>query len=223
MPEPIPSAIYARVSPTTHVKTPEGVHQSIQESIRICQEAAERDGNPVVKIYIDEYVSGKSSKDMPEFQKMLKEGLSGEWKRLYLRRVNRFGRTWHGSAKAASELIEAGISIKFVEEGVDTLNPLGKGIMSFFFDIAEKDRLDILENTKRGRERAKIKGTRSGKPWGHPKKDVNIKSIRQLRLMPVNERPTWKQLSKDYNISISGMIKRLKDAGYWDKERRCVK
>lgn len=219
----IPSVIYARVSPTTHIKTDADIHQSIQESLVLCRRAAELEGNNIIAEYVDQYVSGKSAEFMKQFQKMMEDARAGKFKRIYCRRVNRFGRNRADMIFAELELTKLGITIKFVESGIDTGAPMGKSIMAIMSELAEMDRQDILENTKRGRERARKEGTRSGKPWGHPKKEVNIKSIRQLRMMPVKDRPTWKQLSKDYNISISGMIKRLKDAGYWDYEKRCVR
>jgi DNA invertase Pin-like site-specific DNA recombinase len=218
----IPSAIYARVSPTKHIKTPEGLHQSLDEAIRICKEDAAREGNLVVKIYIDQYVSGKNVKDMPQFQEMLADArqvATCPWKRLYNRRVDRFGRSWHGSAKASAELVELGYSLKFTEDGVDTDKPLGKGIMSFLFEMAERKRNDIIEDTKRGRERARKEGV----VFGCPKKDIDVNSLHHLRKLPKSERPSWKSLRKTFNASPTLLIQRLKDAGYWDEEKGCVK
>ena len=224
MSEQIQSVIYARVSPTKHIKTENDLHQSLEESINICKKDAEHEGNTIITVYKDEYVSGKSSKDMPQFNKMLSDAKAGLFKRVYCRRVNRFGRNRKDMVSAEILLSELGVSIKFIENGIDTAKPFGKSIMAILAELAEQERNEIQENTERGRERLRNgMPTRSGKPWGHPKKNVNIKSIRQLRMMPIKERPTWKQLSKDYNISISGMIQKLKDAGYWDEDRRCVK
>ncbi len=217
----IPSAIYARVSPTKHIKTPEGLHQSLEEAIRICKEDAAREGNPIVKIYIDQYVSGKNMKVMPDFQNMLKDARQGDaciWKRLYCRRVDRFGRSWHGAAKASAELIEMSFSLKFSEDGVDTNNPLGKGIMSFLFELAERKRNDIIEDTKRGRVTARGKGV----VFGAPKKDIDVNSLRHLRKLSKSERPSWKSLSKTFNASPTLLIQRLKDAHFWDEGKGCV-
>lgn len=223
MVESIQSVIYARVSPTKHVKTGNDVHQSLEEAITICQKDAEHEGNNIVKIYKDEYISGKFSKEMPAFNEMLKDAKNGLFKRIYCRRVNRFGRNRKDMVTAEIQLTSIDVSIKFVENGIDTAKPFGKSVMAIFAELAEQERVEIEENTKRGRERALREGTRSGKPFGHPKKEINIKAIRQLRLLPIIDRPTWKQISKDYNISVSVIIQKLKDAGYWDKDKRQVK
>ena len=62
---------YHRVSPTLHKKGESGLHSSLEESIRICHQDAKHDGYEIVHDYIDEYVSGKSTKHMIDFNNML--------------------------------------------------------------------------------------------------------------------------------------------------------
>jgi DNA invertase Pin-like site-specific DNA recombinase len=215
------AVIYARVSPTKHIKTPEDVHASLAESIRVCRTDAEREGDEILEEYIDEYVSGKSSKFMPNFQKMITDAEHGEFDRVYCRRVNRFGRNRADMITAQILLEKLGVSIKFVEDGIDTLKPFGKSIMAVLAELAQQDREEILRNTERGRIAAKERGVKFGKP----KKEFNVRAIRQLRLLPINnpDRPTWSQLEKDYGVTRSTIIARLKEHGYWDHERRTVK
>ncbi len=237
----IPSAIYLRVSPTTKIKTEGELHDSLMESLSVCKRDLEHEGNFPVAIYIDEYISGKFSNAMPGFQRMLNDARNGTntsldkdmihignpprtpWKRMYARRVNRFGRNRADMISAEIELSKLGITLKFSENGVDTGKTFGKSMMAFLSEIAEMDRLDIIENTKRGRDLAKIKGTKSGKPFGHPKKELNINLIRSARLAPVKERSSWMQLEKDLGASRTIMIQKLKDAGFWDEVKGCVK
>ncbi len=49
----IPSAIYLRVSPTTHVKTTSDLHTSLLESLNICLRDIKNEGNEVIALYID--------------------------------------------------------------------------------------------------------------------------------------------------------------------------
>lgn len=236
----IPSAIYARVSPTTHIKTENDLHQSLQEAIEICKREAAHEGNPIVAIYYDEYVSGKDAKNMLDFQHMLDDAEKGintaikggdqktSWKRIYSRRVNRFGRNRSDMVKAEIKLTELGISLKFVENGIDTAIPFGKTLMAALAELAQMDLEKIAEDTKRGRDDVLLHGkpTKTGRPFGRPKKELNIQAIRQLRLLPVEERlkyGRWKQISKDFGASVSVIIQKLKDAGFWDYEKRCVK
>lgn len=224
MPETIPSAIYARVSPTKHIKTDNDLHQSLEEAIEMCRKDAEHEGNPVVKIYKDEYISGKSSQQMVDFNNMLQDAEKGLFKRIYCRRVNRFGRNRADMIHAELKLTELGVSLKFLENGIDTAKPFGKSIMAVLAEVAQMDLDEISANTKRGRDDVLIHGkpTKTGRPFGRPKKDLNLKAIRQLRLLPINDRPTWKQISKDYNASVSVILSKLTDAGLWDKNKRCI-
>lgn len=236
MPEPIPSAIYARVSPTKHIKTDNDLHQSLEEAIEMCRKDAEHEGNKIVAVYYDEYVSGKSVKQMTDFSHMLDDATNQKntatkggdgitpWKRIYCRRVNRFGRNRADMIHAELKLTEIGVSLKFIENGIDTAKPLGKSLMAVLAEVAQMDLDEISANTKRGRDDVLIHGkpTKTGRPFGRPKKDINIKAIRQLRLLPINDRPTWKQISNDYKASVSVILQKLTDAGYWNKEKRCI-
>ena len=223
-------AIYARVSPTVHKKTLSDLHDSLEETIRACTKDSENEGNTVVATYIDEYISGKSSKEMPAFNRMLTDArnktntaLRGDgktsWTRIYCRRVNRFGRNRSDMIKAEIELTELGYTLKFTEQGIDTGKPFGKSVMGIMAEQAEEDRKDILINTQRGRERAMAEGVK----FGQPKKEINVDALRNARLMPVDKRPTWSECKKMFGATPSTLIKALKDNGYWDLDKRTVK
>lgn len=209
------SVIYARVSPTKHIKSDSDIHVSIEESISLCRADANHEGNEITKEYIDQYVSGKSSKEMPAFNQMLIDGREHKFERIYCRRVNRFGRNRADMIKAEIELSELGITIKFVENGIDTAKPFGKSIMAILADLAEMERVEILNNVKRGREAAILKGVK----FGQPKKQLNVDLVRRERLAGT----PWYQLSNDLKVSVPLMIRRLKEADYWDYTRRTVK
>jgi len=221
--------IYARVSPTVHKKTISDLHDSLEETIRVCTKDAENEGNKVVAIYIDEYISGKSSKLMPDFNRLLSDARGktntatrGDhkttWARIYCRRVNRFGRNRSDMIKAEIELTELGYTLKFTEQGIDTGKPFGKSVMGIMAEQAEADRIDILANTQRGRERAMDEGVK----FGQPKKQIKVDALRNARLMPVEKRPTWNECTEMFGASPSTLIKALKDAGYWDYDKRTV-
>jgi len=123
--------------------------------------------------------------------------------------------------KAQIELDELGITLKFVENGLDTAQPFGRSIMAFMAELAQMEREEILENTKRGREFAKARGQQ----FGPHKKELDVKLIRKMRLLPANDpdKPTWKKLENMFNVKRSTMIARLKEEGYWDYEKKTVK
>ena len=206
--------IYARVSPTKHLKEFTELHASLEEALLMCRRDAEREGYKVVKEYIDEYISGKTSKYMLSFSEMLEDAKQRGFSRIYSRRVNRFGRNRVDMVKAQMDLEDLGVTLKFVENGFDTAQPFGKSTMAFMAEIAEMEREEILENTKRGRIAAKERGVK----FGPKKKEIDIKLVRKMRLLPANDpdKPTWEKLEKLFGVKRSTIIRRLKEAGYWD-------
>ena len=212
---------YHRVSPTLHKKGDSGIHSSLEESIRICHLDAKHDGYEIVHDYIDEYISGKSTKYMIDFNKLIADSKNKpEWDKIYCRRVNRFGRNRSDMVRSEIELTDLGFTLKFVENGIDTGKPFGKSIMALLAEMAEQDRVEILENIKRGRDKALAEG----KHFGKPRKEINVVSIRRLRMTPIPEgRPSWDSLEKDYGVSRTTMIRRLKESGYWDFDNNTVK
>lgn len=224
------AAIYARVSPTKHIKTVDGLHQSLDEAIKMCKEDAEREGYTVVATYVDQYISGKSSKTLPDFNRMMDDARTGkntaergdhktQWNRIYCRRVNRFGRNRADMIQAEIELTNLDITLKFVELGIDTRVLMGKSMMALLAELAEEDRKEIIENTKRGRKDAMMRGVK----FGRKKKEIDVKSLRKVRLMPVNERPNWKKCEVMFGACTTVLINALKDAEFWDYEKRTVK
>ncbi len=215
--------IYARVSPTKHMKEYTDLHASLEEALIICRRNAENEGYTVIKEYVDEYISGKDSKQMKSFNSMLSDAKNKQFTRVYTRRVNRFGRNRNDMLRAQIELEELNISLKFVENGIDTAQPFGKSMMAILAELAQMEREQILEDTRRGREAAKLRG----QPFGPKEKDlkISLKLVRKLRLLPASDtdRPTWEKLESMTGVTRSTIISKLKKAGYWDYTNKCVK
>jgi len=210
---------YHRVSPTNRKKGESGIHTSLEESIRITHKDAEYEGFKIIHDYVDEYISGKSTKLLPDLNTMMNDARTNKHgdtcRRIYVRRVNRLGRDRAGVIQNEIELSSIGWTIKSVELGIDTGKPMGKSLMGLFAEFAEDERLENMENITRGREAAILKGVKFGKP---PKK-VNVDLVRRERLAGTK----WKQLEADLDVSTPVMIQRLKDAGHWDYTRSTVK
>lgn len=232
---------YHRVSPTKHDKIAiegdnrplneivrDNMHKSLMSSIEKCRKQAEVDGLKIEHEYIDQYKSGKSQEHMQDFQKMMNAAENGEIARIYVRRVNRFGRNMNQSIKALVRLLELDISVYFVENGLDTNKPFMKSVIIMLTELAEMERETIEENTRLGREKAIANGVK----FGQPKKEINVEALRRDRMLPIAHRPTWKECEQRYAVkdgkgklipvSTATLIKRLKEAGYWDEANRTV-
>jgi DNA invertase Pin-like site-specific DNA recombinase len=225
-------AIYARVSPTKHILVEDkdktlskneqinkAVHASILEAVDMCKKAAELDGNEVVKVYTDQYISGKKVKDLPAFNELMKDSENDVFDKIYVRRVDRLGRDMNDAMINVLTLAKNGIHTKSIEEHMDTSDPWGRSFVSFMAEKAEHDRIRIVENTRRGREAAKAAGVK----FGVEKKEFDVDLLRKLRLMPKVDRPSWKKCESMFHCSRTLMIQRLKEKEYWDYDNQTVK
>jgi len=63
----------------------------------------------------------------------------------------------------------AGVDLYLNRQGVDTSTPAGKALFQMLGVFAEFERAIIQERVRAGIARAKVKGTKSGKPFGRPR------------------------------------------------------
>ncbi|MFZ7131953.1 MAG: recombinase family protein [Eubacteriales bacterium] len=212
-----------RVSPTgeklSHFEVQEKIHKSLLSSIKTCDDAAKRDGFEINHVYYDEYISGKNQDNMIAFREMMEAARAGEFNILYVRRSDRLGRNMNESYSSIIELDRLGIVVKSVEESLDTSTPIGKGVIAFMLSISENQRIYWEKSRIAGVKRARAAGIK----FGRKAKDIDVKLLRQMRLLPLAERPSWERLEIQNKCSRVTMIKKLKAAGYWDYEQRCVK
>lgn len=83
--------------------------QSIEGQIADCQEYAKQHGLTVIEHYIDRHISGKEDSNRSEFQRMLKDCCSGQFKYIITWKVDRFGRNREEIAINKSKLKRAGV------------------------------------------------------------------------------------------------------------------
>jgi len=76
--------------------------------------------------------------------------------------VDRLGRSLQDLVAFLSELHALGIELYLHQQGLDSTTPAGKAM------FAEFERAIIRERVLAGMARAKVKGTKSGKPIGRP-------------------------------------------------------
>jgi DNA invertase Pin-like site-specific DNA recombinase len=109
-----------------------------------------------------EKVSG-ASRQRPEFQRMLDQLRPGDiivvWK------LDRLARSTRDLLETIETMRDAGARFQSLSEPwADTTTPAGKMIMTVFAGIAEFERDLIRERTTAGRDAAKSRGVRFGRP-----------------------------------------------------------
>lgn len=171
----MPSAIiYARVSTDKGAQDPE--NQAL-----ILRDMAQRLGLQVVKEYTD-YASGGSG-DRDEFKQMFKD-MKG-WRpgtTLLFFSLDRLSR--EGAFKTLeylNTLNTSGITYKsYAEPYIDNDNPFKDAIIAIMATIAKQEKIRISERTKAGLARVKLKGSKSGKAIGRPRRVVDMERVRFL-------------------------------------------
>lgn len=128
------------------------------------------------KEYIDK-CTGKN-KERPQLIKMMNELKGGDI--LYCESISRLGRNLKDLIEIVDKLINNGVIVVLVKEGIDTSTTTYKLLIGIFGAIAEMERETIQERTLQSIERLKdIKSntgevaTKSGKWFGREEKKVS--------------------------------------------------
>ncbi|MDU2049275.1 MAG: recombinase family protein [Clostridium perfringens] len=128
------------------------------------------------KSYEDK-MTGKT-KERPQLNKMIKEVKEGDI--VYCESISRLGRSLKDLIEIIDTLIDKGVRVVILKEGIDTSNKTYKLLVGIFGSIAEMERETIQERTKQSidalkeikEETGEIK-TKSGKWFGREEKTVD--------------------------------------------------
>ena len=154
------AALYLRVST---------VDQTTDNQERELRAAAERMGHEVVEVYADNGISGaKGREKRPAFDKLHRDATRRKFDIVMAWSFDRLGRSLQDLVAFLSELHALGIELYLHQQGLDTTTPAGKAMFQMLGVFAEFERAMIQERVRAGMARAKVKGTKSGKPIGRP-------------------------------------------------------
>jgi DNA invertase Pin-like site-specific DNA recombinase len=169
--KPKRAALYLRVS----------TGEQTTDNQRLALEAAcEQRGWRVVATYADPGVSGTKGRDeRPQFDHMLKDAARGQFNVVMAWSVDRLGRSLLDLVSALQELHAARVDLFLHQQALDTTTPAGKAMFGMMGVFAEFERSMIVSRVNAGLARAKVQGTRSGKPVGRPR--IKPKIEQQIR------------------------------------------
>lgn len=106
-------AIYARFSSDNQRE------ESIDAQVRAAEEYAKRNGDQVVKIYVDRAKTATSDR-RPDFQQMIKDSASGLFKAIIVHKLDRFSRDRYDAAFYKRTLKKNGVKLFSVLENIDS-------------------------------------------------------------------------------------------------------
>jgi len=190
-------AIYGRVSTSG---------QSSDIQIQECREYAERCGYQVVGEYCDT-ISGTTSKDDREaLGRLLEDAFGRKFDTVVVYSIDRLGRSLKHCLDILDTLRERQVQFVSIKQAIDTGSSVGKLIFEIFACLASYERTQILERTALGRERAKARGVRFGRP-----SKMNSSVAEAVRLLR-EKGAGIKDIAKSLEIGVGTVYKALKTA-----------
>ena len=192
---------YIRASTLEEVK--QGSNERQREIIeKFCRERGYE-----LKIYEDQAKSGGST-DRPAFQKMLSE-IDGA-NIVVVSKIDRMARSLIDLLNTIQLLEKKGIGfISIQDPGIDTTSPNGKLLLQILGAFAEFERNLINQRTRAGKEKAKQKGVKFGRPKGKLKngKFIDEKIVLELKAKGLSARA----IAKVLDCSITPVLRIIKN------------
>lgn len=153
--------IYARVSSV-------GERQSNERQIADLTQYAKSNGYHIEKVFEEKATGAKD--DRPILAECLKTLQTGDT--LLISEISRLGRSVRKIINTVDDLTKAKVDVYMFDFGIHTLtnngeeNPIAKMIVTIFGLGAEMERKTIVNRLNSGRELAKAKGVKMGRPAG---------------------------------------------------------
>ena len=160
---PIPGAAYIRFSSEMQSDS-----FSLDAQLRQIKEQAERDHVTIVKVYSDPAQSAYRKKFRPGINAMREDARRGEFKVLYVHKVDRLARRLEWSLEIVHELQSLNITFKAVQQPFDLSTPEGKLLFHLVSSLGEFYSDNLSKETNKGKLESSLQGYHNGHvPWGY--------------------------------------------------------
>lgn len=150
---------YARVSTS---------QQSLELQVNALKEAGVKEN----RIFTDVATGANAKRDGLSLLRLKVE----EGDVILVKKLDRLGRDTADMIQLIKEFDDAGVSVRFLDDGISTEGPMGKMIVTILAAVAQAERHRILERTNEGRLEAQRKGIAFGR-----KRTIDREKIRALR------------------------------------------
>ncbi len=178
--------------------------------------------NLELKIFEDKAISGKTD-NRPELKRMFRQIDTDKPEILIVTKMDRLARSTKDLLNMITELDSKGIKFIAIEQpAINTTTIMGKLMLQIIAAFAEFEVNMINERTKAGREYAKARGVKFGRPLHKTSKKYGNTFIDQrkvVELYTVNGMSA-RAISKFMRCSVTPVIRILKDNGITVNRRR---
>ncbi|GAB6174523.1 recombinase family protein [Paradesulfitobacterium aromaticivorans] len=103
-----------------------------------------------VALYADEGISGTSSKNRSEFNRMIEDALNDKIDLIITKSISRFARNTVDTLTAIRKLKEFGVEVFFEKEQIFTFDSKGEFMLTLLSSMAQEESRSISENVKWG-------------------------------------------------------------------------
>lgn len=112
----------------------------------------------LVSIFADEGITGTSTKNRTEFNKMISLAMEGKIDYIITKEVSRFSRNTVDVLRFTRELKQHNVGVKFINDNIDTLSDEGEFKLTLLSSLAQEESRKISSRVKWGQERQMEKG-----------------------------------------------------------------
>ena len=110
--------------------------------------------------------------DRPAFNELQKAIFNGKHKTVVVWKLDRLSRSLRDGVNLLHDWLDQGIRIVSITQQLDLSNTMGKLVAHLLLGLAEMERENLRENTKRGMAAAKARGVKLGKRPRLFKRDI---------------------------------------------------
>lgn len=155
--------------------------------------------------YIDEGISGTSTKKRDSFNRMIRDAKLGLFDFIITKEISRFSRSTLDSIKYTQELLEHNVAVLFQNDNINTLDSDSEFRLVIMAGVAQDEVRKLSERLKFGFQQAIKAGHILGNDrlWGYRKKDgileidaQQAKAVRMIFDLYANDRMGIRRISK---------------------------
>jgi len=166
--------------------------------------------------YIDEGISGTSTKKRENFNRMIADAKAGKFDFIITKEISRFSRSTLDSILYTQQLLENDVGVLFQNDNINTLDSDSEFRLVVMAGVAQDEVRKLSERLKFGFRQAIKNGHVLGndKLWGYNKKDcvltINEEEARAIRMVF--------ELYANEKLGARRISQRLYDAGFCSRE-----
>ena len=166
---PLRVTFYARVS-TDKDEQLNSLENQVQYYTQFIQE---KRNWTYIQGYVDEGISGTSTKKRDSFNRMIRDAKAGRFDFIITKEISRFSRSTLDSIKYTQELLEHDVGVLFQNDNINTLDSDSEFRLVVMAGVAQDEVRKLSERLKFGFHQAIKNGHVLGndKLWGYDKKD----------------------------------------------------